>query len=786
MSFEVFDRAPDGAYAIPFQREPGVDAELEVALISPMEAAQHGAALDELTETIDWFAPAGRSFPDGRLAISGTNPSRAHVSQLLSELGSRVVVCPDPAVPALLDAWHEFIAAYRALAAELTSASQGRRTRALEEAAEERERYRKEMQQWAGTYGSGRLLQALESGERPQRIYRAERRDRDLPGFEVDADGSWHVERLRDPSQEAMQALEAVQGHLADWEIEHHECELVYIPEDREQGRWFGRPAVRITGWLGRHALIGFVPDQVDTGFGPITARYPDGVRVASGSTLRPTAYGSAYGVKHPAVQEALRHAAIVSVDMFGDCGPNETLEEYLPPDAHDLIDDELVDDFTDTIFLVGWKLGQPARLELSSLAEQIAGAIILSEAEVALDMYGDALTEAACKEAATELEQARESILGEEFVHEQLPYIAEYSLADLVPDVSGPRRTSLWAPKHPDAGDPPPRITGSDEPDWSLTDHPGITAREWVASDRERDREQRVMTDTEATQGIEQTIATLVPSAQWRAHDDDDGGTTNLIGELPDGQALLLRPPPPIAGSRHVHAWALDRYATLAAVSAEENSSEQHETLTWERLFEILPTAAHPLAVDATLLAIDRTMGWVASVGGHALSGGALGPIRECAEALNGVVAMREELEGCRLEGAVRDQRLTRHGVRHELFGEPDRMHYQARARFAIHDDRDFDQVHADFNESVYDFNPLPVSLGLELHPDGDGSLCVQCAMGVADVEEAHDLANEVISQVRWRVGLTPIDLETGEQADEIGYEIVELDMADEEDTAE
>jgi len=57
---------------------------------------------------------------------------------------------------------------------------------------------------------------------------------------------------------------------------------------------------------------------------------------------------------------------------------------------------------------------------------------------------------------------------------------------------------------------------------------------------------------------------------------------------------------------------------------------------------------------------------------------------------------------------------------------------------------------------------------------------------MGVADVEEAHDLANEVISQVRWRVALTPIDLETGEQADEIGYEIVELDMADEEDAAE
>jgi len=34
------------------------------------------------------------------------------------------------------------------------------------------------------------------------------------------------------------------------------------------------------------------------------------------------------------------------------------------------------------------------------------------------------------------------------------------------------------------------------------------------------------------------------------------------------------------------------------------------------------------------------------------------------------------------------------------------------------------------------------------------------------------------VISQVRWRAELTPIDLEDGERSDEIGFEIVELEL--------
>jgi hypothetical protein len=42
--------------------------------------------------------------------------------------------------------------------------------------------------------------------------------------------------------------------------------------------------------------------------------------------------------------------------------------------------------------------------------------------------------------------------------------------------------------------------------------------------------------------------------------------------------------------------------------------------------------------------------------------------------------------------------------------------------------------------------------------------------------VEEAHELANEVISQIVWRVGPEPIDLEAGEEIDEVGFGIVDL----------
>jgi hypothetical protein len=44
----------------------------------------------------------------------------------------------------------------------------------------------------------------------------------------------------------------------------------------------------------------------------------------------------------------------------------------------------------------------------------------------------------------------------------------------------------------------------------------------------------------------------------------------------------------------------------------------------------------------------------------------------------------MREQLERCRASGLVEDERRTRYGVRHELFGTVD-LRFVAEARFAI-----------------------------------------------------------------------------------------------------
>lgn len=88
----------------------------------------------------------------------------------------------------------------------------------------------------------------------------------------------------------------------------------------------------------------------------------------------------------------------------------------------------------------------------------------------------------------------------------------------------------------------------------------------------------------------------------------------------------------------------------------------------------------------------------------------------------------------------------------------------------------RDLDQAQGEFNQAIYGFSPLPVNLGIEPHDEEDGSVLVRCAMGVASIEEAEEVANEVISQILWRVALRPIDLEDGEGVDEVRFEIVDL----------
>ena len=759
MSTNAFAReVPVGGYAIPYQRERGSDVSLEVAVIMPDEAREHQSALTDLAEVIGWAAPSGGAFPDGRLTVAGTRPSRAHVPKLVTGLGSRVAVCADPNPPALVAAWEGFLARYRELASALAESSRDRRAQSLDGSAAERDRYRSEMEAWAKVYGSGRLLHALEHGERPQRIYRAERRERELPGFHIDPDGSWRVEPLRDPSYEAVRALEAVEAHLGEWEIEHTGCELVFVPDGRERSDADGRAAVRVTGWLGRHALFGFVPAD-GRNDGPITGQYPDGVRISSGSALRPTAYASAYGIKHPAAQEALRHAAVVVVDLFVDGEPKETLKEYLPPDAHDLIDDELVDDISDTLFLVGWKLGQPIRHEISSYAEQIATHLILLDAQAALEMFGGSLTEAAYNAAELELADAFEYILDPDWVYEDLPEIDQVSLASLVP-AGVPRRVSLWAPWHPEAGDPAPRSTDSEEPVWTLTDEPGKSPSDQTgAEERRQDATTR-----------EAELPDMFRTARWRA-----GHEGRLRGELPDQKVLMLRVPTR-SGRRDRRAmpWYLECFRDERA--AKGTKHEWSHLLAWEQVFELLPGKLHPLAVDAVFGEVADVKEWASQLTHRVLPAGSFDSLRVSIQLLEGVEALREQLERCRRMGVVRDRRLTAHGLRHAAFNREDRMCFEAVARFALEADETFERIEANFGYTVEELESLPVALELDAHPSDDKSVLVRCGLAVKTVEEAFEVANEVIAQLTWRLQLEPINFDSDDEDGEVGFEIHEL----------
>jgi hypothetical protein len=622
---------------------------------------------------------------------------------------------------------------------------------------------RREMAEWADRFGSGKLRLALEKRESPLRLYLRERLQVELPSFALALDDSVPSVPWPDPDEEAIEAHGAVGEWLNASAIRHAACELV-----RWRTEYDDRPAIRIRAWQGQTVIA---PITRTDGSALIDGDYPDGVPGKADSRLRPTAYGSAYGLRHPAAQEALRIAAIVSVDQLGDLGPEELLE-FLPPDAHDLVDDELVHDIVDTLYLVGWKFGQPRRLLLSNLAEQIVGFILIRQAEGILEDK-EMLSTAGMEQARLELDDLEQLVLDEEFLYEYLPSVDVQTLGEIVPPGFTSSRTALWAPWYVEGGEPPPRATGDDEPRWSLSERPGMTAREAVALDSQA-REEEKEAELESLAG---ELAQLPWTLEFDHRDP------YLLAPRPDGDLACFWPPPAIHGAAPVSpwAWSYGRYPARDAAFDRTVEPQDDQILDWPEFFRVFPGRFHPLAIDAIFSVIEVALGWTRAVGGHALAAGAVTPFEQCAEALEGIVAMREQLERCRAAGLVRDDRLTRFGVRHELFGSPD-LRFVAEARFAPSPEQTFDEVQGKFNQAIYDFSPLPISLGIEPHEEGDGSLLVRCAMGVPSIEEADDLANEVISQILWRVGLQPIDLEEGEEIDDVGFKIVDLEHGEEE----
>jgi hypothetical protein len=624
---------------------------------------------------------------------------------------------------------------------------------------------RRVIEEWADRYGSGRLQRALERNELPRRLYLEERVSYELPGFEIDFDDSLQLDVVADLDEVAREALGSVEE-----EIEASGSGEETVDVVRRTTKYGERLAVRIRGWEDGLTAIGYI--QTPGGSVLIDSGFPFSARTQGEPPLRPTAYASAYGVRHPAAQEALRSGAIVQTDLFADSGEYE-LPELLPPDARDLVDDMLVGDFVDTIYLVGWKLGQPSRHMLTSFAEQIAGHLLLEQAEATLDRDDAPLSVAGANQARQEIDDLRESILDEMFLHEYLPSIDAYELEDLVPSGIESRRASLWAPRYLGKGEPPPRATADDEPEWSLRD--GSTPRQAVAASGEERSE-------EAERKLQATAADLV-SVPWRL--DLRRREPVLIGETPAGGVHSFRPPVASFGAAPVTApwaWRYEQHSSLDAIEDPESEPDNRVSFSWEEFFEVFPDTSHPLAVDAIFYVIETAAGWVGAVGGHALPGGAVEPFEQSAKALEGIVALREQLEQCRAAGLVRDERLNRRGIRHEIFGKGEEMRFVAEARFAPELESSFDEVQGKFNQTIYDFSPLPISLGIEPHEDDDGSVVVRCALGVDSVEEAFDLAHEVISQILWRVGLEPIDLAEGEEGDEVGFEVIDREGSDDE----
>lgn len=553
------------------------------------------------------------------------------------------------------------------------------------------------------------------------------------------------------------EALDAVTAYLENAGIAHATCEVVRKTSDRGAG-----PAIRITGWEGGHAAIGDI-------FGPdgaviIGSGYPHGVANVGDSPIRPTLYGSAYGLRHPDAQEALRRSAIVAVDRLGDL-EGEDLGEFLPPDARYLIDEKLVADFIDTLVLVGWKFGQPRPLALSSLAEQIAATMLIEQAEWLLEPTSEGtLTREGARQAMGELGAFRALVLGKEGALDDLQHRVEQTFASWEAPGLPSARALLWAPRYPMAGNPPPRITGDDEPRWTLTASLGLTPRELAASE-----------GTEATarhegemQARRERLVSEFAGLDWRR---DNLGEPCLAAETPDGDFACLRPPSPLDGAEGTGTWTYERHQSRESASAQMDPRER-EVLEWPEVFVAYPVSLHPMAVDTVFSVITEGMEWASAVGGHALPAGSATPIRETAAALEGVLAMRRHLEGCRTMDLVRDERLTHFGLRHELFGSSE-LRFLAEARFAMPADRDFDQIESAFNEAVLDFGPLPMSLGIE--PDDD-SLIVSCGIGAESIQAASELANEVIARISWRTRLRSIDLQTGAQSAEVGFDITDL----------
>ena len=767
---------PVGTVLLPFQTQPGTDSDFvqHRVLTAADTTAPVWERAEQLAGQITWRERQGKPFPSGHLVVNDAKPSRTQRPAVDERLGSLTPVTNAGSPEELVDAWERFLTAYRTAVAELAAEAEAKRAATRDAAQGERDAYEREMRAWAQAHGSLRLRGALAAGVNSVRLYRSERRDAEFPGLFIDADNSTTVATVDAPSSELLAAHAAVHNYAAERFDPPMAIDMVRVSgipagirAEFELDEDFAGPtrfdAVRVSGWLGRHTLFGFVTPEDGVRYqGPasyeIDAHYPPTFLPDRDSVLRPTRYASAYGVTHQAAQDALRTAVEIVGDEMkqaarnmdsGELDPADSdYAELWPGEVKELLSARVMRNLATTVALVGWKLGQRQRQPLSSIAECLAFEAIIEEGESLLHMAGDE-NELVDKEtiaaAITTVRELRERLLLDSGGDELEAFMDDMEeLSYVQPATIEPAWLRLWAPLHDTAGDSPPSITGGHERSW-LNSPEGLSAAEQIAR---WDEDERVE----------------LPSGPWQIPDDAFEPMTH---SRPDGTVVTLRVPHAPWGRTAVEAgWNARQYPNQTAFE-QDDRTERQEYKPWAEVFATLPAALHPTLVDRVVAVIDGAVALAGERMRFADGAGPMDALMDASRMTGGAYALRRALERAREDAIIRDPRLSRFGVKHRHWADWDAARFIATVRFELADGADIDVVTGAFNGDLFRYSMHPLALALE--PDSDGSVLVRIGLVVEEVTDAADLARRVIdSIVTHQHDLIPVDTDPDEGDDE------------------
>ena len=786
---------PSGAVLLPFQTQPGTDADFvqHRVLTAADTPAPVWVRAQQLAGQITWKERRDKPFPRGHLVVDGAKPSRTQHPAVDERLGSLTPVTDATSPEELVTAWEQFLTTYRTVVAELAAEADAKRSASREAAQADRDAYEREMRTWVQSHGSLRLRGALAAGVNSVRLYRSERRDAEFPGLFIDADNSAVVAAIDAPSSELLAAHAAVRDYAAERFATPLAIDMVRVTGipagiraefdlTEDFGGEVRLDTVSVSGWLGRHTLLGFVTAESEIRYeGPasyeIDGHYPPTFMPDRDSVLRPTRYASAYGVTQQAAQDALRGAVEIVIDEMKDearalesgleVAADSAYAELWPDEVTEMLSAPVLLDLATTVGLVGWKLGQRQRQQLSSIAECLAFEALLERAESLLHMAGDEnelVDDATMEAASTALRELRESLLLDSGGYELHAFMDDQEeLGYMQPAQTDPAWLRLWVPLHDTAGDPPPSITASHERSW-LDSPEGLSAAEKVARWEEDEQVE-------------------LPPGPWQIPESPFAPMTHT---RPDGVVLTLEVPKAQWGRSAVEGgWTAHKYLTQAAFERGDHAERRQQFKPWSEVFSTLPAALHPRLVDRVVAVIDGAVALAGERMRFSDGAGPMEPLMDASRMTGGAYALRRALERAREDGIVRDPRLSRFGVKHRHWADWDAARFIATVRFALPDAADIDQITGAFNGDLFRYSMHPLALTLEPDPDSDDNVLVRIGLAVEAIADAAELSRRVIDSIVAQHELMPIETDPGEEDededDEPGTATFRIDAVDE-----